>query len=52
MDAVSTATAVSEAVSGSIKERASLLQGTVEIYSSPEGGAGVQVYLPLGNSGR
>jgi PAS domain S-box-containing protein len=33
----------------SIRERAALLQGTVELYSSPEGGAGVQVRLPLRN---
>ena len=35
----------------SIRERAALLQGTVELYSSPEGGAGVQVRLPLRNGG-
>jgi PAS domain S-box-containing protein len=35
----------------SIRERVALLQGTVEVYSSPEGGAGVQVQLPLRNGG-
>jgi PAS domain S-box-containing protein len=35
----------------SIRERVALLQGTVEVYSSPEGGAGVQVQLPLRNRG-
>lgn len=35
----------------SISERAALLQGTVKVYSSPEGGAGVRVRLPLRRSG-
>ena len=35
----------------SIRERAALLEGTVEVYSSPEGGAAVQVCLPLRNGG-
>ena len=35
----------------SIRERAALLQGTPEMYSSPEGGAGVRVRLPLLNGG-
>jgi PAS domain S-box-containing protein len=35
----------------SIRERVALLQGSVEIYSSPEGGAGVQVHIPLRNGG-
>jgi PAS domain S-box-containing protein len=35
----------------SIRERAALLQGTVEVYSSQKGGAGVQICLPLGNGG-
>jgi signal transduction histidine kinase len=35
----------------SIRERAALLEGTVEVYSSPEGGAVVQVCLPLRNGG-
>jgi PAS domain S-box-containing protein len=33
----------------SIRERTTLLQGTTEMYSSPEGGAGVRVRLPLLN---
>ena len=33
----------------SVRERAALLEGTVELYSSPEGGAGVQVSFPLRN---
>ena len=36
----------------SIKERAALLEGGTEVYSSPEGGAGVRVRLPLLNGGR
>ena len=35
----------------SMRERAALLQGTVEVYSSQKGGAGVQVRLPLRNGG-
>jgi signal transduction histidine kinase len=35
----------------SIRERVALLQGTVDVYSSPKGGAGVQVHLPLRNGG-
>jgi PAS domain S-box-containing protein len=35
----------------SIRERVALLQGTVEVYSSQKGGAGVQVRLPLRNGG-
>jgi PAS domain-containing protein/two-component sensor histidine kinase len=35
----------------SIKERVTLLHGTSRVYSSPEGGAGVWVSLPLGNGG-
>jgi PAS domain S-box-containing protein len=35
----------------SIRERAALLDGTPEMYSSPEGGAGVRVRLPLLNGG-
>jgi signal transduction histidine kinase len=31
----------------SIKERAALLDGTARVYSSPQGGAGVRVLLPL-----
>jgi signal transduction histidine kinase len=31
----------------SIKERAALLDGTAKVYSSPQGGAGVRVLLPL-----
>jgi PAS domain S-box-containing protein len=31
----------------SIKERAALLHGTARVYSSPQGGAGVRVLLPL-----
>jgi PAS domain S-box-containing protein len=33
----------------SIRERAALLEGTAEVYSSYEGGAGVRVLLPLRN---
>ncbi|MDQ3181981.1 MAG: hypothetical protein M3Q62_00245 [Actinomycetota bacterium] len=33
----------------SVRERAALLEGTVEVYSSLEGGAGVQVCFPLRN---
>ena len=33
----------------SIRERAALLEGTIEMYSSQKGGAGVQVRLPLRN---
>jgi PAS domain S-box-containing protein len=33
----------------SIRERAALLEGTAEMYSSQNGGAGVQVRLPLRN---
>ncbi|HET9927800.1 MAG TPA: PAS domain-containing protein [Rubrobacter sp.] len=33
----------------SIRERAALLEGTAEMYSSQKGGAGVQVRLPLRN---
>jgi hypothetical protein len=33
----------------SARERAALLEGCVEIYPSPEGGAGVRVRLPLQN---
>ncbi|HET6659023.1 MAG TPA: PAS domain-containing protein [Rubrobacter sp.] len=35
----------------SMRERVALLQGTVEVYSSQKGGAGVQVRLPLRNGG-
>jgi signal transduction histidine kinase len=35
----------------SIEERAALLEGGTEVYSSPEGGAGVRVRLPLLNGG-
>jgi PAS domain S-box-containing protein len=35
----------------SIKERVALLHGTARMYSSPEGGAGVRVCLPLRNGG-
>jgi len=35
----------------SIKERAALLEGGTEVYSSPGGGAGVRVRLPLLNGG-
>jgi PAS domain S-box-containing protein len=35
----------------SIRERAALLEGTVEVYSSQKGGAGVQVCLPLRSGG-
>jgi two-component system chemotaxis response regulator CheB len=34
-----------------IKERAALLEGGTEVYSSPEGGARVRVRLPLLNGG-
>ena len=34
-----------------IKERAALLEGGTDVYSSPEGGAGVRVRLPLLNGG-
>jgi len=33
----------------SARERAALLEGSVEVYPSPEGGAGVRVRLPLQN---
>ena len=33
----------------SVRERAALLEGVVDVYSSPEGGAGVQVSFPLRN---
>jgi signal transduction histidine kinase len=33
----------------SIRERAALLEGTAEVYSSHEGGGGVRVLLPLRN---
>ena len=33
----------------SIMERAALLEGTAEVYDSPQGGAGVRVLLPLRN---
>ena len=33
----------------SVMERAALLEGTAEVYDSPQGGAGVRVLLPLGN---
>jgi signal transduction histidine kinase len=33
----------------SVMERAALLQGTAEVYDSPQGGAGVRVLLPLRN---
>jgi PAS domain S-box-containing protein len=36
----------------SIRERAALLEGTAEVYSTQKGGAGVQVRLPLRNGGR
>jgi signal transduction histidine kinase len=35
----------------SIRERTALLEGTAEVYSSPEGGVGVQVRIPLRNGG-
>jgi PAS domain S-box-containing protein len=35
----------------SIRERAALLEGTAEMYSSQKGGAGIQICLPLGNGG-
>jgi PAS domain S-box-containing protein len=35
----------------SIRERTALLKGTAEMYSSPEGGVGVQVRIPLRNGG-
>jgi signal transduction histidine kinase len=33
----------------SVMERAALLEGTAEVYDSPQGGAGVRVLLPLSN---
>ena len=33
------------------RERAALLQGTVEVYSSQKGGVGVQIRIPLRNGG-
>ena len=36
----------------SIRERAALLDGTARVYSSPQGGAGVRVLLPLLGGGR
>jgi PAS domain S-box-containing protein len=35
----------------SIRERTALLEGTAEVYSSPEGGVGVKVRIPLRNGG-
>jgi PAS domain S-box-containing protein len=35
----------------SIRERAALLQGTMEVYSPQKGGVGVQVRIPLQNGG-
>ena len=35
----------------SIRERTALLEGTAEVYTSPEGGVGVQVRIPLRNGG-
>jgi signal transduction histidine kinase len=35
----------------SIKERTALLDGTARVYSSPQGGAGVRVLLPLRGGG-
>ena len=35
----------------SIRERAALLDGTARVYSSPQGGAGVRVFLPLRDGG-
>ena len=35
----------------SMRERTALLEGTAEVYPSPEGGARVQVRLPLRNGG-
>jgi PAS domain S-box-containing protein len=35
----------------SIRERTALLEGTAEVYSSPEGGVGVQVRIPLRSGG-
>src|SRR5918994_4576975 len=35
----------------SIRERTALLQGTTEVYSSPEGGVGVRIRIPLRNWG-
>lgn len=35
----------------SVKERAALLEGTAEVYSPLEGGAGVRARLPLRNGG-
>src|SRR5829696_504182 len=36
----------------SIRERTALLEGTTEVYSSPEGGVGVRIRIPLRNWGR
>jgi PAS domain S-box-containing protein len=36
----------------SIRERAALLEGTAEVYDSPQGGTGVRVHLPLRNGVR
>jgi signal transduction histidine kinase len=35
----------------SIRERTALLEGTAEVYTSPEGGVGIQVRIPLRNGG-
>jgi PAS domain S-box-containing protein len=35
----------------SIRERTALLEGTADVYSSPEGGVGVRVRIPLRNGG-
>jgi signal transduction histidine kinase len=35
----------------SIEERVALLHGTARMYSSPQGGAGVRVFLPLRGGG-
>jgi len=35
----------------SIRERTALLEGTAEVYYSPEGGVGVQIRIPLRNGG-
>ena len=35
----------------SVEERAALLGGTAEVYSPPEGGAGIRVHLPIRNGG-
>jgi len=35
----------------SMRERAALLEGTAGVYSPIEGGAGVQVRIPLRNGG-